>query len=189
MIRRDSAWTASAVTWIARLKGESVAKAESPLYSFLVVACGYVVVAIAFLIAFALLFSPNGKELALVACFCGAAVCQVIAVDKMGAYDLDMLTSLLAKLPVLNPLMYLAAWGYTDGLSSWIVMGIWTLRLVMPLTFNLIRIVIGSYFAAVSLDLVNGVNQKAMFLPFMPETFADIVGSTILLVTSLACHL
>lgn len=49
---------------------------------------------------------------------------------------------------------------------------------------NLIRIVIGSYFVAVSLDLVSGVNQKALFLPFFPTNVADLIGSTILCVAS-----
>ena len=99
---------------------------ESPTYSFVVVCCGYVFVAIAIVIAFIFLFHPNAKELALIACFCGAGVCQLIAVDLMGHYDLDFLTSLLAKLPIFNPLMYVAAWGYADGFVSWAVMLIWT---------------------------------------------------------------
>ncbi|MEO3414163.1 hypothetical protein AAFO92_05855 [Roseovarius sp. CAU 1744] len=51
---------------------------------------------------------------------------------------------------------------------------------------NLIRIVIGSYFAAVSLDLITGIDQKALFLPFVPMIAADVIGSTLLLLTSLA---
>lgn len=51
---------------------------------------------------------------------------------------------------------------------------------------NLIRIVIGSYFAAVALDLVSGVDQKALLLPFVPVTAADVIGSTLLLLASLA---
>lgn len=51
---------------------------------------------------------------------------------------------------------------------------------------NLIRIVIGSYFVAVSLDLVIGVDQKALFLPVAPGVVADIVGSTLLFLTSVA---
>ncbi|WP_306114387.1 MULTISPECIES: hypothetical protein [unclassified Roseovarius] len=51
---------------------------------------------------------------------------------------------------------------------------------------NLIRIVIGSYFAAVSLDLVVGVDQKALFLPVAPGIMADVIGSTLLLLTSVA---
>ncbi len=50
---------------------------------------------------------------------------------------------------------------------------------------NLIRIVIGSYFAAVSLDLAHGVDQKALLLPFLPATAADVIGSTLLLLVSL----
>lgn len=50
---------------------------------------------------------------------------------------------------------------------------------------NLIRIVIGSYFAAVGLDLVAGVDQRALFLPFTPPEVADVVGSTLLILASL----
>ena len=101
-------------------------RAESPTYAFTVVCCGYVFVAIAIVIAFITLFQPNGKELALIVFFCGAAVCQLIAIDMMGSYDLDFLTSLLAKLPIFNPLMYIAAWGYTDSWLGWLLMIIWT---------------------------------------------------------------
>ena len=103
-----------------------MARAESPAYSFTVVCCGYIFVAISIVVAFTLLFQPNGKELALIVFFCGAGVCQLIAVDSMGHYDLDFLTMLLAKLPIFNPLMYVAAWGYTDGWLSWLLMLIWT---------------------------------------------------------------
>lgn len=51
---------------------------------------------------------------------------------------------------------------------------------------NLIRIVIGSYFAAVSLDLVVGVDQKALFLPLAPAIAADVIGSTLLFLASVA---
>lgn len=51
---------------------------------------------------------------------------------------------------------------------------------------NLIRIVIGSYFMAVSLGLVTGVDQTALFAPFLPFAFADIIGSTVLFVASIA---
>ncbi len=51
---------------------------------------------------------------------------------------------------------------------------------------NLIRIVIGSYFMAVSLDLVVGVDQTVMFAPFAPYLLADLVGSTLLFVLSVA---
>ena len=103
-----------------------MAKAESPSYSFGVVCCGYTVSVVAVVIAFFWLFTPNAKELAVVACFCGAALCQLIAVDLMGHYDLDLLTRLLAKFPAFNLLMYVAAWGYIDSWFSWIVMGVWT---------------------------------------------------------------
>ncbi len=45
---------------------------------------------------------------------------------------------------------------------------------------NLIRIIIGSYFAAIALDLVIGVDQKAMFLLFLPVHVADFVSATLL---------
>lgn len=51
---------------------------------------------------------------------------------------------------------------------------------------NLIRIVIGSYFAAVSLDLVTGVDQNALFSPVIPALAADVIGSTLLFLTSVA---
>ena len=50
---------------------------------------------------------------------------------------------------------------------------------------NLIRIVIGSYFAAVALDLVMGVDQKALFLPILRPIAADVIGSTVLVLVSL----
>lgn len=50
---------------------------------------------------------------------------------------------------------------------------------------NLIRIVIGSYFAAVALDLVTGVEQGALFAAFAPPMVADLLGSTLLFVASL----
>ena len=114
-----------------------MARAESPAYSFAVVCGGYFVVTIAIVIVFVMLFHPNPKELSLVACFCGAALCQVIAVDMMGNYDLDFLTRLLAKLPIFNPLMYIAAWGYTDSWLSWLVMLIWTCFIVAGLSVML----------------------------------------------------
>jgi uncharacterized membrane protein YphA (DoxX/SURF4 family) len=49
---------------------------------------------------------------------------------------------------------------------------------------NLIRIVIGSYFMAVSLDLVIGVDQTILFAPFMSAALADLVGSTLIFVSS-----
>jgi len=51
---------------------------------------------------------------------------------------------------------------------------------------NMIRIVIGSYFMALSLDFVVGVDQAALFSTFLSAEAADLVGSTILLVVSLA---
>lgn len=49
---------------------------------------------------------------------------------------------------------------------------------------NLIRIVIGSYFMAVSLDLVVGVDHKVMFEPFLGPEISDLVGSTLLFFAS-----
>lgn len=46
---------------------------------------------------------------------------------------------------------------------------------------NLIRIVIGSYFAAVALGFAAGVNPTALFKAFLTPAMADLVGSTILL--------
>lgn len=51
---------------------------------------------------------------------------------------------------------------------------------------NLIRIVIGSYFMAASLGLVVGIDPKTLFLPFAPAVIADVIGSTLLCLTSLA---
>jgi len=51
---------------------------------------------------------------------------------------------------------------------------------------NIIRVVIGSYFTAVSLDLVNGVDQRALFATLMTPESADLVGSTLLLGLSVA---
>lgn len=49
---------------------------------------------------------------------------------------------------------------------------------------NLIRIVIGSYFIGNALDLVAGVDQRAMLLPFLSFEPADLIGSTLLFFSS-----
>ncbi|MDA3859175.1 MAG: hypothetical protein PF480_13325 [Roseovarius sp.] len=45
---------------------------------------------------------------------------------------------------------------------------------------NLIRIVIGSYFMALSIDLVAGLDPAAIFAPLMTPLAADILGSTVM---------
>ncbi len=49
---------------------------------------------------------------------------------------------------------------------------------------NLIRIVTGSYFMALALDLVSGLDKAALFAAFLDPKPADITGSTILLFLS-----
>lgn len=49
---------------------------------------------------------------------------------------------------------------------------------------NLIRIVIGSYFMALSLDLLTGFDPAALFAVPLPAAAADILGSTLLLCLS-----
>lgn len=49
---------------------------------------------------------------------------------------------------------------------------------------NLIRIIIGSYFIASSLDFVQGVDKTALFSTFLDFKAADMVGSTALLAIS-----
>lgn len=51
---------------------------------------------------------------------------------------------------------------------------------------NLIRIVIGSYFMAASLDLVTGVDQRALFMAVASPQLADLLGSTLLFAISAA---
>lgn len=46
---------------------------------------------------------------------------------------------------------------------------------------NLIRIVTGSYFAALALDLVQGFDKAILFVPFLGANTADFVGATLLL--------
>lgn len=47
---------------------------------------------------------------------------------------------------------------------------------------NLIRIVIGSYFMAISLGLIGGFDQSAMFAPILPEAAARLVGTVLLFI-------
>lgn len=49
---------------------------------------------------------------------------------------------------------------------------------------NLIRIVTGSYFAALALDLVQGLDKAILFAPFLDARAADFVGATVLLCLS-----
>lgn len=51
---------------------------------------------------------------------------------------------------------------------------------------NLIRIVTGSYFAALALDLVEGLDKAILFAPLLDAKAADFVGSTLLLSLSLS---
>ncbi|SLN11228.1 hypothetical protein PEL8287_00236 [Roseovarius litorisediminis] len=51
---------------------------------------------------------------------------------------------------------------------------------------NIIRIVIGSYFLGASLDLVDGVDQTALLVPFINIEVADLIGSTLLFSLSVA---
>ncbi|WP_139274527.1 hypothetical protein [Roseovarius azorensis] len=49
---------------------------------------------------------------------------------------------------------------------------------------NLIRVVTGSYFMALALDLVTGLDKAVLFAAFLDPRTADIAGSTILLCLS-----
>lgn len=53
---------------------------------------------------------------------------------------------------------------------------------------NLIRIVIGSYFMALSIGLVAGLDPAAIFMPLMPVLPADILGGTVMFLLS-ACFM
>lgn len=51
---------------------------------------------------------------------------------------------------------------------------------------NLIRIVIGSYFMAISLDLISGLDPSALFSAYLPEHIARPAGTTLLFALSVA---
>lgn len=53
---------------------------------------------------------------------------------------------------------------------------------------NLIRIVIGSYFMALSIGLVAGLDPAAIFMSLMPVLPADILGGTVMFLLS-ACFM
>ena len=53
---------------------------------------------------------------------------------------------------------------------------------------NLIRIVIGSYFMAISLGLITGISPPALFLSFTDPKTADLIG-TILLFSITVCFM
>lgn len=45
---------------------------------------------------------------------------------------------------------------------------------------NLIRIVIGSYFMAIALGLIEGTEPKAMFIPYLDTETSDLIGTMLL---------
>ena len=51
---------------------------------------------------------------------------------------------------------------------------------------NLIRIMIGSYFMAISLGLIEGIDDSALFASFLPDKIAALVGAILLFVLSAA---
>lgn len=51
---------------------------------------------------------------------------------------------------------------------------------------NLIRIVIGSYFMALSLDLIEGSDPRVIFLPFLDPAAADLVTTVFLFSVTVA---
>ena len=57
-------------------------------------------------------------------------------------------------------------------------------RVLDQVGLNIIRIIIGSYFMAVSLDIVKGVRPDILLRPFMSNVQADLVGSSVLLLLS-----
>ena len=59
-------------------------------------------------------------------------------------------------------------------------------RWLFVVALNLVRIALGSYFIGVSLDLISGVDQRALFLPYMTYEWADLVGSGLLFCISVA---
>lgn len=51
---------------------------------------------------------------------------------------------------------------------------------------NMIRIVIGSYFMAISLGLIQGVDQRAIFAPLFGQEMGDLLGTTVLFAITMA---
>lgn len=51
---------------------------------------------------------------------------------------------------------------------------------------NLIRIVIGSYFMAIALDLIKGIDPSILFLSLTAPTTADLLGTMLLFVITAA---
>lgn len=51
---------------------------------------------------------------------------------------------------------------------------------------NLLRIVTGSYFLAIALDLVAGLDPSVLFAPLLPPIAADLAGSTLLVCLSIS---
>lgn len=85
-----------------------------------------------------------------------------------------------------RPFVFRAAWfAVTKGHTGNVIVSVKNERWINQTGLNLIRIVIGSYFMAVSLDLVVGVDQTVLFAPLLSPALADLVGSTLLFVVSL----
>jgi len=59
-------------------------------------------------------------------------------------------------------------------------------RLANHTGLNLIRLIIGSYFMAISLGLVQGVDHRAIFAPIFGLQTGDLVGTTVLFAISAA---
>lgn len=51
---------------------------------------------------------------------------------------------------------------------------------------NLIRVIVGSYFIAVALDLIVGLDPSVLLIPLMEPALADLAGSTLLLCLGLS---
>ncbi len=59
-------------------------------------------------------------------------------------------------------------------------------RLANHTGLNLIRLIIGSYFMAISLGLVQGVDHRAIFAPIFGLQTGDLIGTTVLFAISAA---
>jgi hypothetical protein len=59
-------------------------------------------------------------------------------------------------------------------------------RLADHTGLNLIRLIIGSYFMAISLGLVQGVDHRAIFAPIFGAQTGDLIGTTVLFAISAA---